>query len=1188
MGKKRKRPAREPGTQPSLAKRVQVASKPSRENQATHPVISRYYRRVLTLRQYLLEQLPSSSKSRRRRIASLGRQGADTPRDHDNEALSTLLDSTLVGVLREPHPKDDKETQKHLAAFTQSQYKSSLASTDTGPFCLQSEIVDFVIRTLFNRVCFSHHTPRHILAHGYQRTTTHNLDSTELGALASSIPGIVARYPNPNVLALKRAPWTEVLDLMGQNGEEIMLRLLLDCGIFSCMDNEKGAFYQLSGIPLSELELDPKQTEGQRLSSDKNPSQARGAPVLHKPNSIIFCRRRMLYARVALNAQAHVRFGLKHTHVLNRFPLADCLSHTVHVMKYIFPRQFGLHNVFTSSVDSRETAFPYKDYTFREEEIGWIEGRKSHRVHPSAADEEEAKSVQDERRPKIPKRLRGKAVELVQKLQKGNQRCPYTKLLDYYCPIEQSHPPCFSPNPSHDPSSQKSEQLVTQLNCPSPSLGSNDLRSEPPLESLSQLDTNMDQKKQKLCLTDYATPASSVSAFCRAVLQKLVANGFYGVGQEGQWNRQIILKNVDRFIRLRRFESISLHQVCMGLKVSSIPWMEVRNQQGDHHPTQQKLCLTDLQKRTELLHELVYYIFDSLLVPIIRSHFYVTESQMHRNRLFYFRHDIWRMLSADPLAHLKSSMLEEMKRDKAEQILKRRSLGYSTLRLLPKGSGARPIVNLRRRTVKMRTGRKMLLAPSINSILAPLSSVLNYEKAAHPGIFGAGMNSVSDLLPRLQAFKDNFHRESSGEGSISRDKRLYFVKLDVQSCFDTIPQSRLIALMEELVANEAYCVTKQVQIKPAIDLQQGKPVKKFGARAAPVNDPTGAPATRAIRSNAVLVDTGRLWEHSKEDLLDLLEEHIRRNIIKIGKKYFRQKNGIPQGSVLSSNLCNFFYGRLEQEVLGFLSGPEAVLFRLIDDFLLITWDSKLAMRFLELMVRGQPDYGVTVNPEKSLVNFEASIDGVLIPRLIGSRLAYCGMLIDTYTLEIQRDRDRLLTTGDPASNAIADSLTVEVSQAPGYSFNKKILGAFPSVFRAMFMNTMHNSFPVVLSNLYATFADWAMRMYQYLKSLSKRTRPSSTVIIRTIRDVITLATKLSQSRQGTKRETVCNIKRAQAEYLAAAAFRFVLGRKQTQFSEVLHWLELVGKSARPTTDREAVLLRKAVKNGERIFEGWRF
>lgn len=94
---------------------------------------------------------------------------------------------------------------------------------------------------------FSHQKPQHILTHGFQRTTTHNLDSTELGALASSIPGIVARYPNPNVLALKRAPWTEVLGLLGENGEEIMLRLLLDCGIFSCLDQQRGTFYQISG-----------------------------------------------------------------------------------------------------------------------------------------------------------------------------------------------------------------------------------------------------------------------------------------------------------------------------------------------------------------------------------------------------------------------------------------------------------------------------------------------------------------------------------------------------------------------------------------------------------------------------------------------------------------------------------------------------------------------------------------------------------------------------------------------------------------------------------------------------------------------------------------------------------------------------------------------------------------------------
>lgn len=34
--------------------------------------------------------------------------------------------------------------------------------------------------------------------------------------------------------------------------------------------------------------------------------------VLHKPNGILFVRRRMLYARPAINPRGDVRFGLKH------------------------------------------------------------------------------------------------------------------------------------------------------------------------------------------------------------------------------------------------------------------------------------------------------------------------------------------------------------------------------------------------------------------------------------------------------------------------------------------------------------------------------------------------------------------------------------------------------------------------------------------------------------------------------------------------------------------------------------------------------------------------------------------------------------------------------------------------------------------------------------------------------------
>lgn len=80
---------------------------------------------------------------------------------------------------------------------------------------------------------------------------------------------------------------------------------------------------------------------------------------------------------------------------------------------YMFPRQFGLHNVFTSTLDTRETVQPFKDYTVREEEI-----QARRRVDPKV---------------NVPKRLRGGALRLVQKLQILHQRCPYDELLQYHC-----------------------------------------------------------------------------------------------------------------------------------------------------------------------------------------------------------------------------------------------------------------------------------------------------------------------------------------------------------------------------------------------------------------------------------------------------------------------------------------------------------------------------------------------------------------------------------------------------------------------------------------------------------------------------------------------------------------------------------------------------------------------------------
>lgn len=115
--------------------------------------------------------------------------------------------------------------------------------------------------------------------------------------------------------------------------------------------------------------------------------------------------------------------------VLNRFSNLEDQEQTVHVLRYIFPRQYGLHNAFTSKVDLRETAMAFKDYTSREKELHLAMSR-------DLPEDVRTQAQVRKWRLRVPKRLRGDVVELVQKLRKLNQTCSYTELLRHYCPVE--------------------------------------------------------------------------------------------------------------------------------------------------------------------------------------------------------------------------------------------------------------------------------------------------------------------------------------------------------------------------------------------------------------------------------------------------------------------------------------------------------------------------------------------------------------------------------------------------------------------------------------------------------------------------------------------------------------------------------------------------------------------------------
>jgi telomerase reverse transcriptase len=275
------------------------------------------------------------------------------------------------------------------------------------------------------------------------------------------------------------------------------------------------------------------------------------------------------------------------------------------------------------------------------------------------------------------------------------------------------------------------------------------------------------------------------------------------------------------------------------------------------------------------------------------------------------------------------------------------------------------------------------------------------------------------MHPKLAAFKTSLQQQGLG------DSPLYFAKVDVQACFDTIPQSRLLSMIDSLMSTQAYYTGKHVEMSPLDPLQRlggnhvnPMPLKKYIAHSGAATDTISfghLVHSRLVgtKANTIFVNTNLQRHETKDDLMQLLRAHVERNVVKIGKRFYRQKTGIPQGSVLSSILCNYFYAELERDVLSFTLENDSLLLRLLDDFLLITTNKGHAERFVHIMHKGQPKYGVEVKPAKSMANFDVVIDdGSRICRSgPDGKFPYCGVSIDTTTLEISKKRERSSKTG---------------------------------------------------------------------------------------------------------------------------------------------------------------------------------
>lgn len=277
MGPKRKRASTKGGASAHTHKRLKSETEvsPLSTTSTDHPTLALYYGQILTLRKFLLSKLPKSSKTRRRKLIDAGvhpkgkstdkqlrlTDGADNCLPDENIHLANVLDKTLVCVNEVRCNEPLRPWMESFEYFSQRTSPSAGSSIGKG-ISSQCDLVDFAIWLLFHKVHRSSHKPPHMLCHGYQRATSPHYPSENHCAVAG-IPGVVSRYPNENVSTMKNAAWTDILGILGKEGDEIMLSVIVDCSLFAAIDGGRQNHYQLSGKTSSSVQERKELTQRQ-------------------------------------------------------------------------------------------------------------------------------------------------------------------------------------------------------------------------------------------------------------------------------------------------------------------------------------------------------------------------------------------------------------------------------------------------------------------------------------------------------------------------------------------------------------------------------------------------------------------------------------------------------------------------------------------------------------------------------------------------------------------------------------------------------------------------------------------------------------------------------------------------------------------------------------------------------------
>ncbi|XP_030645421.1 telomerase reverse transcriptase [Chanos chanos] len=632
--------------------------------------------------------------------------------------------------------------------------------------------------------------------------------------------------------------------------------------------------------------------------------------------------------------------------------------------------------------------------------------------------------------------------------------------------------------------------------------------------------TGGEGKEDMVSLLSSHCSSYRVYLFLRECIYHVVPEELWGTEQ----NRLLFLSHVKHFLRLGKFERLSLVQVMWRMKVSECSWLRFKKK--GHCPSEQRY-------REWILGQFLAWLLDTYVLGLVRAMFYVTESMSQKHALRFYRREVWVKLQKLAFSeHLSKGQWETLTPSEVAALPK--TTVTSRIRFIPKANGMRPI------TKHVGTSSSIQFRSSVRDLCNVLALCLKER----PSLAGSTVWGHHDIHRILKSIVPQ-QKKSPGP--------LYFVKVDVSGAYDSLPHDKLLEVVGEVlqpVRDVEFSVRHYAKIWG--DSLHGLR-RQFCTKAETLESPNMKGFVLDEQRNGKLHNGILVEMVSKDvkgrDIFNFFKQMLTSYVIQFEKNTFRQVRGIPQGSAVSTMLCNLCYGHMESALLSHVTEKGGCLMRLVDDFLLITPKLNKAMSFLKTLLAGVPQYGCVINPQKVAVNFpleqELSVPGITqLP--LRALFPWCGLLLDTHTLDVYNDYSSY------AGLSLRYSLTLGSATSPATFMRKKLMSILRLKCNPIFLDVGINSLEAVYKNIYKIVLLQAQRFHACARSLplGQNVGTNPLFFLRLIWSMVKLTNK--SIRQSNPGKSLCFLLQYEAvELLYCLAFEVVFTRYRPSYSSLL-------------------------------------